>query len=233
MRYIATAVLILSASICLADGPTTISGTNDSGERITVHQEYFDYGPEGTPWGPNQYHTVKVTKGEKLVHSYEKQLCGSNELGYRPGWRFSCRKEGTSPLAGTTYSFVKELPDCQGYLFACTQGCGARAPRELVKEPWECNTDEMVELEKEMWCGKDDRIGKNATLVGDNVNLRGAPNTYGEIIRTLASGTKVRVVSQAEKCATIGSKTGRWVKVRSMDSSFEDGWLFDAYVNYE
>lgn len=139
MRYpIATAVLLLPMFTCLADGPTTMWGINSAGELITVDQEYFDYGPGGTEWGPNQFHTVEVKVGEKVIHSHTKQLCGSNALGYSPGWQFSCREEGTSPLAGAVYSFEKELPDCEGYLFRCTSGCSARAPRELIKEPWEC-----------------------------------------------------------------------------------------------
>jgi hypothetical protein len=70
------------------DGPTTLRGANAAGELITVDEEYFDYGPNGTPWGPHQFHTVVVMKGGKTIRSYEKQLCGSNELGYGPGWKF-------------------------------------------------------------------------------------------------------------------------------------------------
>ena len=91
----------------------------------------------------------------------------------------------------------------------------------------------MEQAEKEMWCEKINRNGKNTTLVGDNLNLRAAPNPSGKIMRTLASGIKVKVVSQDEKCTTISRKTGRWIKVRLIDSFSQGGWLFDAYVNYE
>ncbi len=53
---------------------------------------------------------------------------------------FSCRKDGTSPLAGATYRFkqVKTSIECDGvkeptmkYFFKCVRGCAATTPKSL------------------------------------------------------------------------------------------------------
>ena len=138
MKYFSATILLIVCLLCRADGPTTISGVNDAGDVVRVDEEYFDYGPDGVGWGPTRYHTISIERDGKLLRSYEKQLCGSNDLGYSPGWIFSCAKEGNSPLAGAVYLFVNELPDCRGFRFVCKEGCGAEAPREMIKEPYEC-----------------------------------------------------------------------------------------------
>jgi hypothetical protein len=115
-----------------------MSGINAAGERVRVNEEYFDYGPDGVGWGPTRYHTVAIEKDGKVLRTYERQLCGGNDLAYTPGWIFSCVKGGTSPLAGAVYRFTKELPDCGGYRFVCKEGCRAGAPREMIQEPYEC-----------------------------------------------------------------------------------------------
>lgn len=231
MKSLVAALLILSAFACLADGPTTIRGINGSGEVITVNEEYFDYGPQGTPWGPNQFHTVVVTQSGKVVSSYNKQLCGSNGHGYTPEWRFSCRKEGESPLAGATYSFKQELPDCKGYLFVCTQGCSPRAPRELTKDPWECDDPNESSVLQEAACGNPIDEG---VVEGDIVNIRNHPGINSSVLGTATKGVRITVLKRDSVCMLINGKEGRWVRVKLHDDNpIKEGWVFDAYIKYE
>jgi hypothetical protein len=136
MKYFFAAVLSIVTSLAYADGPTTLHGINAAGELITVDQENFDYGPQGVAWGPNMFYTVLVKKDGKNIRTYEKQLCGHDSDG-----PFSCAKKGESPLAGARYLYVKELPNCKGSLYACKEGCGPKAPRKLIKDPWECSNE--------------------------------------------------------------------------------------------
>lgn len=135
MKYFFAAVLSIVTSLAYADGPTTLHGINAAGELITVDKEDFDYGPQGVEWGPNEFHTVLVKKDGKTIRSYKKQLCGYDGNG-----SFSCSKKGESPLVGARYFYVKTLPNCEG-LYACKEGCGPEAPRELIKDPWECSNE--------------------------------------------------------------------------------------------
>ncbi len=56
-----------------------------------------------------------------------------------PPKTFSCKPNGKSPLAGTTYQRIGPIGKCKPKRFQCVQGCKASAvPSTLVYQPWEC-----------------------------------------------------------------------------------------------
>ena len=119
--------------------------------------------------------------------------------------------------------FQKGLKNCGGHLFVCTSGCSPRAPRQLVKDFWECFEEKPV-------CAARPATGK---LRGDSVNLRDKPGIGGKILRTITVGTGVEVLARNKDCLVIDDKAGQWIRIRLADDQpVREGWIFDGYVDY-
>ena len=143
MKYLSGLLVFIFAAQCYADGPTTIHGMNASGEvfEIDLDESSDQVQGVGDDWWQMRYFTVQVKKRGKLVQSYEKQICDIGWPKESEKLKFFCIKKGDSPLAGAEYVEVRELAGCKGTLFVCRKGCSKRTPRELIKNPWECDPD--------------------------------------------------------------------------------------------
>lgn len=76
-------------------------------------------------------------------------------------------------------------------------------------------------------------MATEATVIADIVNLRGQPTSTGEVLATLAFGTRVRVLERTQSCTTVADRTGRWVRVHPVDdATMREGWIFDPFVMY-
>jgi hypothetical protein len=56
---------------------------------------------------------------------------------------FSCRANGKTPLAGSTYRYTHDTnPSCEGRRpgtrLTCVEGCTAKIPKYFYITPWEC-----------------------------------------------------------------------------------------------
>lgn len=218
-------LFLLFAVTAHADGPTAIHGVNNDGETVSAHvEEYYGNVPVRTPLYPlYEQWSIWVEAAGKPRREFKSQHCRYSGPIYQSGWSFSCARIGTSPLAGATYQYQKDLKKCGGHLFVCTSGCPPRAPRQMVKDYWECHEEAPV-------CPSRPKTGK---LSGDSVNLRDKPGAAGKILRTIAIGTRIEVLARNEQCLDIDNKTGQWIKVRLADDQpVREGWIFDGYVDY-
>ncbi len=64
-----------------------------------------------------------------------------------------------------------------------------------------------------------------ALTATDTVNVRDVPSVYGVALVAVKKGEKVTAVEKTIAEFTIGSDTGRWVKI----SAPQEGWVFDAW----
>ncbi len=238
MKVLSSLLFLLIALPAYANTPGVFAGKSDSGIHFSLPMDGAEVSvKDGVEiWKPKVY----SSKDKKLM--YENQLPTNCIVSRKANWatfeRIVCETSSNTPLSNVHYELDKKKYDAVPIEeLRCIKGCNSDVPRIFRYVPNdECGGRTRVECERgheEAICKHSDRNGKSATLVGNNINLRSAPNTSGEVVRTLASGTKVRVISQAENCTTIGTKIGRWVKVRPIDSSIQEGWLFDSYVRYE
>lgn len=87
-----------------------------------------------------------ITSGKKAQRVFEKQPCSICASSNASEIKFSCASSGTSPLAGTTYVYKEDLPNCWGTLYVCKYGCSSRVPNELIDDMYEggnCNSEEI------------------------------------------------------------------------------------------
>jgi len=224
MKKILTTFLLAFSVSIYAVGPTTIHGVNDSGERIAVDEEWLPQ-PENPGGGMRLtgFYVVSIKKNKKAVQEFGGQSCsfGNNT--------FSCTSEGESPLVGTTYLFVKDLPNCRGSLFVCKAGCGSRAPQAMIQDYWECPT-----LGANYYDACDPNNHEEyGVLASDNVNLRGKPDLTASVVGRLNKVTIVNILERQQDCLTINHEAGQWIKVQvDQGGSTKSGWIFDAYVEY-
>jgi hypothetical protein len=219
----AVALLLVVSTAIYADGPTTIHGVNGAGEQIALDEEWLPAaGASNLAW--TGFYVVSVgAPGERPEKEFGAQHCGVRVAS------FSCARGGQSPLAGTTYGFVRDLPNCRGSLFICTGGCGAHAPQEMIRDYWECPTDDGLDY----YDACDPKNHANLALLASNVNLREEPNLAAAVRVRLPKNTQVEILERQASCLTLNHERGQWIKVRVRDDeSAEAGWVFDAYVEY-
>jgi hypothetical protein len=122
--------------LAFAEGYSGASGVNKRGEIISI-------GDDGGDLATTIYVFEKNAESPKLKERYIlKEECPSF-FGNRE--QFSCRKDGKSPLAGTTYRVTtseKYRPcgdEFPGEVYVCIEGCNSpRAPEIFHVNPWEC-----------------------------------------------------------------------------------------------
>ena len=127
MKNIVLVSLLLIALQAIADNPTDTTGTNSRGEKITIYKE----------WVSDGYREDISVEHDGKTKVYKNQPCERTGTGYPPK-SFHCPKEGFSPLAGATYEYKGTLSNCGGILYICESGCGAHAPKKMIKEIDEC-----------------------------------------------------------------------------------------------
>jgi hypothetical protein len=156
MKTYSLLLLFFFSIIGLAAGYGGASGTNSLGEIIHIEGDIAD--------------TIYVQKNEK-DHEWTESYDFLEECPDFPQYakegeelkdRFSCRKEGKSPLAGAVYkmttsedwrpceSFPEDMGfqpdpnidygfDAPGDVYVCIAGCdNPRAPKIFYVNPWEC-----------------------------------------------------------------------------------------------
>jgi hypothetical protein len=246
---IAFVFLILSAS-SHADGPTPIHGINEAGEEITVYEDGTvptdEHGviltelskgvdhkkyPQSTEFSVSVY-TVKVLKRNGTKEEYKLQDCGNDAL--RLDFSFSCRG-GNSPLAGAKYEYVRELTKCGGSLMTCKTGCGPRAPREMIKAPWECvsGLEELGLVDRDVYACQAENTKTKGIIHGHEINLRERPDFAATVKSRLTDQTKLVILERNKECLNINGEKGQWVRVKVAGETEEkDGWVYDAYVEY-
>ncbi len=64
-----------------------------------------------------------------------------------------------------------------------------------------------------------------ALVSTDTVNVRDVPSVYGVALVAVKKGEKVTAVERTTAQYTVGSDTGRWVKITAP----QEGWVFDAW----
>jgi len=217
-------VLILAFSTPVyAVGPTTIHGVNDSDERVELDEEWVPNRAnprEGN--SPTGFYVVLIKRNQEAVERFGGNVC---HLASRS---FTCAREGKSPLAGATYDFKKDLPNCRGSLFVCSSGCNARAPRAMIQDPWECPT-----LGANYYAACDRKNSKNKGVLSEIVNLRETPSPTALVLGRLNQKAKLTILERQSECLTINHESGQWIKVQAGEGSDrKTGWIFDAYVEY-
>ena len=141
-------IATLIISVCVVHSAhsavqTPIRGTASSGEEFYVEEVYWDQ--KAQP--PNNW-TIMITIGKKEQRVFEKQPCSISWSSNASERKFSCASSGTSPLAGTTYVYKEDLPNCWGTLYVCRHGCSSRVPNEMIEDVYEggnCNSGEINE----------------------------------------------------------------------------------------
>ena len=136
-------VFALFPLVAMADGYTGAHGTNKLGELI-----YIGAGSLGSADDPADGIYVFKNRKSYLKGQLSKRYALLEEcplFSNAEGERFSCHKNGISPLAGATYRVTtsrKYKPchdDTIGTVYVCVAGCNSpRVPRIFYKEPWEC-----------------------------------------------------------------------------------------------
>lgn len=205
--------LLIACTSANAAIQTTLRGTTDAGETFYINQDVYDLELK-----PPYNWTIRTSKGV-----FKKQFC---EINFTKGHIFRCDPGGSSPLAGTSYVFKKQLTKCGGTLLVCKQGCSSRVPNELIEEPHECGDPENPEMPP---CARSD----HGSISGETVNVREKPSTVATVIQRLAKNTKVKILEASGACIVIDHEKGRWVKVKTENgTSVQEGWVFDAYIRY-
>ena len=221
-RFALAFLLVLSAPL-YADGPTAIHGVNTSGKAIALYEEWLP-APGAQELQRTGLYAVSVgTPGEKPEREFGAQRCGVREAS------FFCVSGGESPLAGATYGFVRDLPNCLGSLFICTGSCGGDAPAEMIRDYWECPGDDGVEYYGACAPNNQQKIG----LLDSTVNLREQPDVAAAVITRVQKNMQVEILERQDECLTLNHERGQWIRVRvRAGESSEIGWIFDAYVEY-
>jgi hypothetical protein len=231
MRRTITVSLLLLAVSAHADGPTAIHGTNDLGEEFVLNEQYFDFGPNNSPRYPLFYWEIHVKKGAN-EQVFEKDFCGIPDF-HGPGLHFKCESDAKSPLAGATYIKIKELTKCRGTLYVCKTGCGPRAPRELIKDAWECGMEFIDLVDQYVVACKLNNTKTKGIIYGQGINLREKPDLTSQALARLSDKTKVEILERIKECISIDGEKGEWVRVRVVvDKVATEGWVFDAYIEY-
>jgi len=135
----------LSAAV-QAEGWSDLVGKNKAGDLIVPIPARLDHPMDSieNP-GPDSFN-IHVFKGgqlsDKTDTNYKNQRCKFEQN--TEGWRirFSCAKDGISPLAGVTYKIVpnKNPEDCSyESRYICVSGCKRHdVPPVMIKSYWEC-----------------------------------------------------------------------------------------------
>lgn len=234
MNLIRATIFALLPTTVLAAGFTGPAGENKLGEEVSVVEGFVDkQGDFQSYFSVDPPSSIFIAHGRKLYKfdeecKYSGDRSGSDRF-------FICNVNGKSPLAGTTYEITYDY--CKGGSnFVCVKGCERpEVPPNMFEPFYECDTCEerCAKQQKELNCPFTDRRGADATLIGDKVNLRSAPDTSGEIISSLSYGASVKIISQEKPCSTISGKVGRWVQVDVRDGkTILRGWIFDPYIKH-
>lgn len=222
-------IFLLSLSVSIyADGPTTIHGVNSFGEHIAIDEEWLP-DPKNPNSGANHtgLYVVSIKADGKAAHELGGQHFEFRKTGNIGG--FSSTIQNKSPLAGATYQFVKDLPNCRGSLFACKAGCGSRTPLTMTRDYWECPT-----LGADYYDACDPNNHESyGILASNNVNLRERPELTAPVLKRLSKDKRVKILERRQECLTINYETGQWIKAQVSKGTFpKPGWIFDASVEY-
>jgi hypothetical protein len=129
-----------------AEGWADLSGKNKAGDLVVPIPAHADHPMDSIQnLGPDSFN-IHVFKGGKVSEetdtNYKDKKCKFDQNRDGLSVRFSCAKDGISPLAGVTYKIVpnKDPQDCKyESRFICVSGCGRRdVPLEMIKSYWEC-----------------------------------------------------------------------------------------------
>lgn len=129
-------LFLLLPCLAFAEGYSGAHGTNKLGEIVGI-------GDDGGDLATTIYVYAKRAKVSKFKARYRlKEECPSFFGGEK---QFSCRKDGKSPLAGTTYQVTtseKYRPcgeEFAGEVYVCIAGCNnPHAPKLFYVSAWEC-----------------------------------------------------------------------------------------------
>jgi len=149
---LACIVAVFSSGAAMAEGWSTLSGTNKNGALIFVEPAWdSDHPPTRDYSTPENRELYWVTlykggsAGEVPPITYKDQPCRFKENNEGQRIEFSCQKGSQSPLSGATYKIVpnKNPEDCSyESLYVCIRGCGGgNVPAQMVKSWWECESE--------------------------------------------------------------------------------------------
>lgn len=218
-KYIALAMAAAIAIDAQAAPPLNLTGRNSLGEEITVIGE-----SEGA------FHSEVEIRKSGVVTILRKQGCD-----YEPsGDVFFCPSRPESPLSGTRYRFKRNRSSDEcGRIAACEQGCGQRAPVELLESGYECYDGGQCRNFKTI-NGEVRLISMAGKVAGSRVNLRENPHSQSRSLRTVVRGTRVSLVGASMHCTAIDGVEGMWAEVQVEDGAEpRRGWMFDGYIDYD
>lgn len=70
----------------------------------------------------------------------------------------------------------------------------------------------------------------NATITGDGLRIRGAPNTSSEVLGKVNKGTRVEALAHTDETDSIDGFTGYWYKINYKEIT---GYVFGKYIKVD